>query len=270
GDSLALGRMVVSAGGTATENFDVGAFNAEEIQLLEVDVHGRLLRFEIFAENRLGDAVARLYERYADLLPDGPERARAAATARSVATLLGPHVPERWEAALASDVEYVDHRTLGLGSSRGAQRFLQGLRLLLEVAGDVTGHVDDILGLQPDALLVRRTHSGTVRASGGAYEQLYCWLVVFGTDGLLTRAELFDADREAEALARFDELAGERAVGRRVRPNAAIANIRSIEAAVAARDADALATLLASDAITVDHKVGAEFDREESLRLWFS
>src|SRR5262249_19125335 len=37
GDSLALGRMVVSASGTAAENFDVGAFTAEEIQFLEVD-----------------------------------------------------------------------------------------------------------------------------------------------------------------------------------------------------------------------------------------
>src|SRR5262249_44987194 len=89
GDSLALGRAVVTASGTAAENFDVGAFDAEEIQLIEVDVHGRLLRFELFAENRLGDAVARLYERYAELLPNGPARERAAATARSVAAWLG-------------------------------------------------------------------------------------------------------------------------------------------------------------------------------------
>src|SRR5262249_50774052 len=69
GDSLALVRAVVSGSSTAAENFDIGAFNAEEIQLLEVDVHGRLLRFELFAENRQGDAVARLYERHAELLP---------------------------------------------------------------------------------------------------------------------------------------------------------------------------------------------------------
>ena len=45
---------------------------------------------EIFAADRLGDAVARLYERYAELLPDGPARARAAATARSVAAVVAP------------------------------------------------------------------------------------------------------------------------------------------------------------------------------------
>ncbi|MGH9670631.1 MAG: hypothetical protein ACRD3A_11035, partial [Terriglobales bacterium] len=56
-----------------------------QIILIEADAQGRHRRQEAFAADRLGDAVARLYERYADLLPDGPARARAAATARSVA-----------------------------------------------------------------------------------------------------------------------------------------------------------------------------------------
>ena len=41
------------------------------------------------AVEHLGDAIVRLYERYAELLPDGPEQARAAATAHSVAA--NPH-----------------------------------------------------------------------------------------------------------------------------------------------------------------------------------
>ena len=42
----------------------------------------------------------------------------------------------------------------------------------------------------------------------------YLRLQVFGTEGLVTRNELFDSDRDAEALARFDELTGESAAAR--------------------------------------------------------
>jgi hypothetical protein len=53
---------------------------------------------------------------------------------------------------------------------------------------------------------VRRTHSGTDRAGGGSYERPFILLAIFGPDGLHTRLEYFDADHDAEALARFDEL----------------------------------------------------------------
>src|SRR5262249_49406810 len=89
GDSLALCRWSRSATGLRGGALDVGAFEMQEMLLIEVDALGRHLRGEIFASDRLGDAVARLYERYADLLPDGPARVRAAATARSVAAM-GP------------------------------------------------------------------------------------------------------------------------------------------------------------------------------------
>ena len=56
---------------------------------------------------------------------------------------------------------------------------------------------------------MRWTNFGTERAGGGAYEQHFLMLLVFGADGLLTRNELFDVDRDDEALARFDELTAE-------------------------------------------------------------
>src|SRR5215475_9394407 len=90
GESLALCRRSVSGRGFAGAQFDVGAYGKEEIALTEVDTHGRQTRYEDFAEDRLGDAIARLYERYADRFPVGPERMLAAVTARSVAASLGP------------------------------------------------------------------------------------------------------------------------------------------------------------------------------------
>src|SRR5262249_9141020 len=74
GDSLALCRVAISATGFTGARFDVGAYETEVVGLVEVDARGRRARSEFFAIDRLGDAIARLYERYAELLPDGPER----------------------------------------------------------------------------------------------------------------------------------------------------------------------------------------------------
>src|SRR5262249_45763961 len=121
GDSLALCRQYASAPGLTGKTFDVGAYEIEQLALIEVDAEGRRRRGELFTSNHLGDAVVRLYERYAALLPDGPERARAAATARSIAVYPGPVDLDRCAAALAPLVDYVDHRTIGLESTRGAE-----------------------------------------------------------------------------------------------------------------------------------------------------
>jgi tetratricopeptide (TPR) repeat protein len=95
GDSLALCWRAISAGGVARGSFDVGAYENQDVVLLEVDSQGRRLRHEVFAAYRLGDAAARLYGRYAELLPDGAERERAAATARSVAAMTWIAGPRR-------------------------------------------------------------------------------------------------------------------------------------------------------------------------------
>src|SRR5262249_34962195 len=153
-----------SASALSSAKFDVGAYEMENVLLIEVDTQGRR-RTEVFAAARLSDAVARLYERYADLLPDGPARARAAATARSVAGLLGSIAADRSATALAPAVKYTDHRPIGFGSLHGAENLVRGLDALLEIADDVSLRVDDVLDLRPDALIVRDTQAGTVRAS---------------------------------------------------------------------------------------------------------
>jgi hypothetical protein len=145
--------------------FDVAAYETDGIHLIEVDPDGRRRRVERFAIERLGDAVARLYERYADLLPDGPTRARAATTARSIAALHAPtNDLDRYHAAIAPTVEFVDHRTVGIGSGTGIEAYREWDRSLVKVAENLAFGVDDILCLRPDALLIRWTNSGTLRA----------------------------------------------------------------------------------------------------------
>jgi tetratricopeptide (TPR) repeat protein len=282
GESLALHRLSISASGVDGGRFDVGAYERELLVLSCGETDTRKRHAELFAVDQLGNAVARLYNRYADTLPDGPARTRAAATARSVATVLGPVDPDRYATAYAPALEAVDHRILGTYSARGAEAMLQHYRSVLELADDVAVRDDEVLALRPDALLTRRTHAGTARAGGGAYERLFLILSVFGTDGLVTRVEFFDVDHEAEALARFDALAAEPAAtpvanakrhGRRVRANTATATAARFDAAMAARDADALPPVFADDFEVVDHKTGATYDREgvlSSLRLRLS
>jgi class 3 adenylate cyclase/tetratricopeptide (TPR) repeat protein len=275
GNSLALGRQWVSASGVTGSEVDVGPYEVVSVILGEVDGEGRRTRTEIFAPDKLGDAIARLYERYAEILPDGPARDRAAATARSIAAKTR-FDPDRWAGALAPGFESVDHRTLGTWSAHGAEEMLQHMRPLLDLS-DVAVRVDDILALRLEAFLVRRTLFGTDRASGGSWDGPYIVLEVFGSDGLLTRKEFFDASREAEAFARFDELTAEAGKlashvaqrrDRRVRANAATANLARCEAAIAARDADALPALLADEAETTDHTTGVVYDRQGALGSW--
>src|SRR5262249_26721325 len=182
----------------------------------------------------------------------------------------------------APGAEFLDHRRLGFGSIRGADALLRGFRSQFEVADDITVRIDDVLGLRSNVLLTRRTFSGTARAGGGAYESPGIGLCVFSVDGLITRQEYFDVDREDDALARFDELAAEppaarsatapvRAIDthtRRVRPNAATANAARQVAAVAARDADAPSTLWADGSEFVHHATGRTYDRRELLAFW--
>src|SRR5262249_48830118 len=174
--------------------------------LREVDTQGRLRRTDIFPTNRLLDAVARLYERYSELLPDGPERARAAATARVAAAVLGPFDLDRFATCFAPEIVQVDRRTLGLPPVHGKEAVLRLLGTILEVADDVTNRIEDVLALRTDAILVRNTNAGIDRVGGGAYERPFLWLGIFGAGGLLTRIALFAIAREAQALVRFDEL----------------------------------------------------------------
>ncbi len=85
GDSLVLHRHALSADGFTEERLAAaGLIEMEELVVSEVDEHGRFRHMELFASDRLGAAFAGLYERYAELLPDGPAREHATAMVRLV------------------------------------------------------------------------------------------------------------------------------------------------------------------------------------------
>ena len=205
GEFLLLVRRRSGAAGAASPRYDVGAYENEAIQLFEVDASGLCRRAEVFAADQFGNAIVRLYERYAELLPDGLERARAAVTARALAYSLTNSDTLDESLLFSPTYEDVDHRSVGYGtlSTDEARKLVVSQRAL---ADELCFRVEDVLALRPDGLVRKSTTSGTWRDGGGAFERTVCMLSVFGPDGRAVRQETFDSDREAEALARFDEL----------------------------------------------------------------
>ena len=271
GEFLLLVRRRSSASGAASGPYDVGAYENEAIQLFEVDESGLCCRAEVFAADRLANAIARLYERYAELLPEGPERQHAAATARSFGVMLtSPAVVDRAATVIAPDFESVDHRHLSTWSMRGGGVFLAHNRALREVAAEVVISTHDVLALAPGALLIQRMHSGTERLGGGAYERPFLVLFATDADGRLARAEWFDSEGEAQALARFEVLVAgtepKPLIRRSVRANAATRHLERQWTAIEARDVDAL-TALSAGAEVIHHPTGATYGATEVIAL---
>ncbi len=268
GDALALARVHIgSAGSAPSAEIPAGALEVEWSVLIEATPDSRAARVEMFDERQLGKALARLYERHSELLPDGPERERATATARSFGvTLTAPSDVDGYATVIAPDFESVDHRYLSTWSLRGDGAFLAHNRALQEVAADVVIGTHDVLALRPGALLIQRMHSGTARLGGGAYERPFLVLFATDADGRLARAEWFDSDREAEALARFEEIVASAApklsVRRRVRANAATAMQAPFDAALATRDFEAIAALFHENHQEIDHPTGSTYGRD--------
>ena len=270
GELLLLVRRRSSASGAASGNYDVGAYENEAIQLFEVNEAGLCCRAEVCAADRLGDAVARLYERYAELLPEGPGRARAASFARSIAAMALQPDATRRAAVFAPDVEMVDHRTIGTWCASGAEAVAEHFGSIDQVAEEARLRDHDVRAATDDALLVVRAHTGVDRQSGGAYERRFLLLIAGGADGRLARIEWFEEDREAEALERFEEISvgvEPRGAARRpVRPNAATRQLKRQWAAIEARDVDALLALGAGVEV-IHHPTGATYGATEVVAM---
>src|SRR5262249_43728404 len=252
--------------------FDVPAFERQEILLNEVDTDGRLVRSECFAADRLGDAVVRLYERHAELLPDGPARARAARAARAgVAFHRSGAGPERFLAAFAPGIVAIDHRTVGFGELHGRDAVVMAVRAFHDLSDDIGIRYDDVLALSECAALIRTTQHGRARASGGTWERPMCSLRVHDAEGLVARWEIFEAEQQDEALARYDVLVG-RADQARSAPEHPFANAASrawltVLAAWAQRDAERYVALQPRPLRYRDHRrlFHLDHDREQVL-----
>jgi len=269
GSSLALLHRTLSASGFSDPALDSAAYRIEELCVVEADREGRCVKADLFAVDHLGDAVARLYQRYAELLSEGAARARAAAIASSVAIVLGPPDPDRVRPALALDVRYADHRALGWGPAHGVVAFVRALRTLRNALPEVESHTIELLALRADALLVRRTVKGELSAGGDRYRRRPMVLWVFGADGRVAHWEQFDGDQREEALARFDELAAPP-----VRPtlleSAVTRSVARFDRAWTAQDWQTIAALHAPGFHYSDRRRGMQIEQDRETFLEFT
>jgi hypothetical protein len=262
GSSLALLHRTLSASGFSGAALGAAVYRIEELCVVETDPQGRSVWAELFAVDRLGDAVTRLYERYAERLPDGGSRAHASAIARSVATVLGPPDPDLVHPVLALDVRYADHRALGWGPAHGVVAFVRALRTLRGALRNVEAQTIELLGARPDALVVRRTVAGEL-AAGDRYRRRPIVLWRFGAGGRVTQWEQFDGDQRAEALARFDELAAPPAPTR-LFETAATAAVDRFDRAWASRDWTGVTALFAPEFRYGDRRARMQLDLDRA------
>lgn len=85
----------------------------------------------------------------------------------------------------------------------------ENFRAMFTLEAHLAVSVVDVLATRPDAIVVRLGNSGVARDGGGTFERWFAQLAVFdrdGRDGRVGHMEYFDADRDEDALARFDPL----------------------------------------------------------------
>src|SRR5262245_31383353 len=242
-------------------------------RLLEVDASAGLI--ELFE----GDAVAA--ERWLRPAYEGFRAHGLGVDAARAGALLGRALLAQGRAA---EAEALSHESQALaGDDFQAAIDWRGVRALalaqrgehaaaIELARkavEIAATTDDLL----DHAAARSALAQALRAAGGteadaeAARAIALWEQK-GATLLVERAR--GTQGRAAAVARGSEPPSEAAhpTVRRVRPNAAVMNVRRVEAAVAAQDAAAFDPLLSDDAVSVDHTTGTELDRPRIVRSW--
>ena len=224
-----------------------GLVELDELVVAEVDTNGMCCRMDLFDAGQMGEALACAYERFATHQPAGHQRDQALGMARLVLAQTGQLDPERVVPAVAADFRCVDRRVFGTWSVSSAAEISDYYRQQLAITKDSIGRTDEVLALGADALLIRITFYGTGRDSGGSFENQMLLLARCGADGPVNYIELIECAEAADALARFHEFAS--AVARETSPvrfaNAATRAVERGASALAARDWDAFAALMA-------------------------
>jgi class 3 adenylate cyclase/ketosteroid isomerase-like protein len=268
GTRLLLGIRHIAASGTGGGRFDVGPYTGEFPLVFEVDAAGKLVCMEVFGPDRLGDALVNLYQRYAALLPEGPEHSQAAEAVRTFGALAQRFDIDRVVAAMESDVGISDQRSVGnVGELQGAEEVRKAASAMLDLTEGFDWRIRDVVAASDRALLVRRDSSGRQQAGGGDFERSVLELWVLGESGRVGRWERFEPGDQPRALERFDALTGGApAAPRRVRPNPASALAARFEAVFVARDVSAIEALWSDELVVIHHPTGSEYGKEGHLR----
>ena len=164
GDSLALCPPVVRGERSVDARSSTSApTRTSRSDLIEVDAQGRGRRVGVLRRRqarRRDRAPLRTPRRAA---PRRPRSARAPRRRRVRSRRCWDRpISTRYGTAFAQDVEVIDHRTVGFGSAAAApMRYCAASAACSRLSDDLAVRVDDVLGLDSDAVLMRWTISGT-------------------------------------------------------------------------------------------------------------
>ena len=176
----------------------------EVLQLMGIDRLGRMQRSEVFEPDQRDQALARLDELHdADTAAAPPDDGPGNLALRSVTKgfhLLFTGDPAARE-VLHPDAVAIDHRALVGGDPMvGRDAFMESLMTLVTLG--VTAADTHPIALRGDLLCLVRVD---LKGSQGSVAALQVSQVT--EDGRVLRSEIFDLDRQREALRRLDDLA---------------------------------------------------------------
>jgi hypothetical protein len=226
GDRLSLERFLWTGAP------DLGAFEVEMLNLVEVDAEGRCIAAINFDPDDRRAASLELLERL--------HRSCAAPWLAKLVDVGRAFIDrdlERLRAALPDDFVFHDHRRAGAGRLEGAEAYVAWMATLFESSPDAIIEPIYYLALEPHAGLAV-AHSFGALAEGGAFENVFVQVMHEGC------AELFEVEDLDRAWACFEEL---RLDATRIPANAASRASGRRHELWQARDWAALRTLASPD-----------------------
>jgi hypothetical protein len=197
GNRLALFRGLVE--GT---DGDIGPSEIELLGVVEVNDHGVRVANVMFDPDDLDGAYAELDERYA-----AGEAAPYARTFQTMRRFLRGLAARDWEQVacmIDPDIVMEDHRLLGSSTFGSRDELLTSLRMLVDLAPDVTERLDHVLALDDRRHLVVGRWVGS--REGGPFEIPFVGVIGLAPDGRVLRTYIYDLEQLDAARARFAEL----------------------------------------------------------------
>ncbi|MEP6626288.1 MAG: hypothetical protein ABJC79_17705, partial [Acidimicrobiia bacterium] len=213
---------------------DTSDFATSGYDVTEVDAAGATSRIVTFDDDDLAAALEELDTRHVELLGDAATDIDRTITEGSI--VINRREPEVYERFMTPDVEIVDHLRLNFPPANRASDFTRMLRRLYELAPDTLFVRKKVIVSRRALLTVDEQRSTT--PEGNRYNWVRNTVSRLAFDGRLERSEFFPEDRWNDALALFDDWAGDSDVAA---PGAVLTPatlLTPISAAFAARDWD--------------------------------
>ena len=225
-------------------------FQTEFLSVQEADDEGRISSQTLFDPVDLQIAVAELDARW--IAGDGAD---AAVPSAILSTLVASYNDRDWDGVRSictDDFVFID-RTPAARGELDLEGYVESYQAIVDLTEAFVTITQSIEVLTGTGGVGRVTNIGTT-LDGSPFELSYACALVF-RDGLISRMELFPADRLDAALARFAELTTDPHTA--ARPDTlAVRTLRAMHNYIIVQDWDQARLLMADDLVVDDRRLG--------------